>query len=60
MSCGGKGPLRQGFGVVKGIRRLRFASHARGRILAPDVRRKNNILAKRNYGEDISFYSDGE
>jgi hypothetical protein len=60
VSCGGSFHSRLGFGVVKGILRLRFASHARGKILAQDARLKNNILAKRNHGEDISFYSDGE
>jgi hypothetical protein len=60
VSCGGSFHSRHGFGVVKGIRRLGFALHARSQILAQDDRLKNNILAKRNHGEDISFYSDGE
>jgi hypothetical protein len=46
--------------VVKGILRRRFASHARGKIIAQDARLENNILAKRNHGEDISFDRDGE
>jgi len=46
--------------VVKGMLGLRFSSHARGRILAQDARLKNNILAERNHGEDISFNRDGE
>jgi hypothetical protein len=60
VSCGGRFHSRPGFGVVKGMLGLRFASHARGRILAQDARLKNNILAERNHGEDISFNRDGE